>query len=710
LQVNSQGQPERERTKRLAAWFLGPKAENAEMEEAMILHILRDYFHWRRNYFPSDEILVTQSLRRESMVWNDELFQQISEMLAGLRRHFPFYSPRYNAHMIADQTIPSILGYFAGMLYNPNNVTPEAAPVTVEWEFDVGADILRMLGFQAPPKHPGPAGVKTEFGWAHVTSGGTLANLESLWAARNVRYFPLAVRDVCMRHGITLTLRLPHASTEPPAPIATLSPRECLGIKPNQAIYLYSRLTNAVRHHFQLDYTAAGYKTIELLAESEFSIAHHGTSACYSQFPPAIFVAGTRHYSFEKITDLLGIGRRNIVLVDVDSMFRVDIDDLRRKLSAAQSDGMFPLAVVGVAGTTEEGAVDPIHRLYALRQELEQREGRSFWLHVDAAWGGYLRSLFITPDNHPEEISNFVSRDLTIHCGDYHKTVALRWGYSDVISSFLAFPHADSITVDPHKLGYIPYPCGVVAFRNDLVRHFLTQEAPYISEASPEDVSSHHHHPPTSVGPFIVEGSKPGAAVAACWLSHRMIPPDRSGYGEIIRASLLAARELYERLVHWDVSCRANGIDPAFRFVPVTAMPPDMNVLGFAVVEKNNPTVARTNALNRRIYRHFTIDAEHGDEHYSYAQSFFLSRTEIAPPAYPVHSMAPLLERAGLTEPEYAAEGLVLLRSNVMSPYHVMAAETGHKQDLLAEFVELLAQKADLALAALTREPPLAVK
>jgi len=64
---------------------------------------------------------------------NDDLFQQISEMLAGFRRHFPVYSPRYNAHMTADQTIPSILGYFAGMLYNPNNVTPEAAPVTVQW-------------------------------------------------------------------------------------------------------------------------------------------------------------------------------------------------------------------------------------------------------------------------------------------------------------------------------------------------------------------------------------------------------------------------------------------------------------------------------------------------------------------------------------------------------------------------------------------------
>ena len=81
---------ERELTKKLAAWFLGPKAENAEWEEKLVLHILQDYFHWRRNYFPSDEILIPQSLRRESTAWNDELFQQLTEMLAGLRRHFPF--------------------------------------------------------------------------------------------------------------------------------------------------------------------------------------------------------------------------------------------------------------------------------------------------------------------------------------------------------------------------------------------------------------------------------------------------------------------------------------------------------------------------------------------------------------------------------------------------------------------------------------------
>lgn len=242
-----------------------------------------------------------------------------------------------------------------------------------------------------------------------------MANLEALWAARNIRYFPLAVRDACLRHGILLRVRLPNDSQDGvPAPIGTLAPRARLGIKPNQALYLYGRFADAVRNHFSLDRAAAGKRAHELLVESEFSIAHHGTRNCYGQFPPAIFIAGTRHYSFGKIADLLGVGRGNVILVDVDPMFRIDVDDLRRKIAKARSDGMLPLAVVGVAGTTEEGAVDPIHHIQALREEIERRDGQSFWLHVDAAWGGYLRSLFIPPEerttSHPRRTGRRYSK------------------------------------------------------------------------------------------------------------------------------------------------------------------------------------------------------------------------------------------------------------------------------------------------------------
>lgn len=336
--MSDQQHGDRERTRQLAAWFLGPKAENADWEEKMVLYILQDYFHWRRNYFPSDEILIPQNLRRESTVWNDSLFQQITEMLAGFRRHFPFYSPRYIAHMIADQTLPSILGYFAGLLYNPNNVTPEAAPVTAQWELEVGAGILRMLGYRPPPHDVGPSGTKEEFGWAHTTSGGTVANLEALWLARNIRYFPLAVRDIVKRERIPLTLRLP-GETEERHAIDSLDESACLGIKPNQAIYLCSRFIDAVRHHYGLNRSEGYGKAGALLAESEYSIPHHGTRACYRAHPPALFVAGTRHYSLGKIADLLGIGRENLILVDVDAMFRADCRDLEKKFTPRSTAG-----------------------------------------------------------------------------------------------------------------------------------------------------------------------------------------------------------------------------------------------------------------------------------------------------------------------------------------------------------------------------------
>jgi glutamate/tyrosine decarboxylase-like PLP-dependent enzyme len=686
-------------SRQMAAWFLGPKAENAESEQRILTYILDDYFHWRRNYFPSDEILITQSMQREALDWNDRLAQQVMEMLAGLRRHFPFYSPRYNAHMLSDQTIPGVLGYFAGMLYNPNNVTPESAPVTLAWELEVGADILKMLGYTPPPS-PGGAS-KGEFGFAHITGGGTVANLEALWAARNVRYFPLSVRDVCVRHKIPLTLKLPNAPDNP-VDIGALSPRACLGIRPNQAIYLYSRFIDAVRRHWDMARSKAIRTAHELLSESEFNLAQCGARAAFCVAPPALLVSAARHYSLIKAADLLGIGRENLILVDLDEMFRLEQRDLEAKLAKVLKDGMLPLAVVAIAGTTEVGAVDPVHRVADLRERIERTGGESFWLHVDAAWGGYLRSIFSSGEapleTHLQEVNEFVSRPLTIARGRYEKVVDLRWGYREVCAALLDFPRAESITVDPHKLGYVPYPCGVIAYKNDMIRQFLTEEIPYISMAHFEDTDARRHHPPATVGPYILEGSKPGAAAAACWLSHRMIPPDRRGYGELIRASLLTAREFYERLVHWDAAARTCGETLSYRLLPLTTKPPDTNIVCFLIVELDPVSLERTNALNRRIFENFTL----GEHDYSYSQPFFLSRTIFEHSGYSSSAIAPLLERAKIDPAEYRQHGLFVLRATWMSPYHLLASETGHHQSLIAEFIERLGEKARDAIRALS--------
>ena len=117
------------------------------------------------------------------------------ELLGTLKSDFPFFSPRYVAHMLAEQTIPSIAGYFAGMLYNPNNVSREAAPVTVHLEIEAAGMIAEMLGYDR------------DTCWAHLTSGGTIANAEALWIARSVRYLPLLLADLTERLGLEHSLR-----------------------------------------------------------------------------------------------------------------------------------------------------------------------------------------------------------------------------------------------------------------------------------------------------------------------------------------------------------------------------------------------------------------------------------------------------------------------------------------------------------------------
>jgi glutamate/tyrosine decarboxylase-like PLP-dependent enzyme len=697
----------RERTKQLGTWFLGPKAENASLEEEMLLHILRDYFYWRRNYYPSDEITITQHMRREAADFTDALFQQLSEMLARLRRHFPFYSPRYIAHMLSDQTIPSVLGYFAGMLYNPNNVTPEAAPVTVEWELEVAADILKMLGYIAPPAPGDHRQTRKEFGWAHITSGGTVANIEALWVARNIRYFPIAVKRAAAREGVTLTVKLPGQSQ--PRSLAHLDDVQCLSLRPNSATFLLTRFIDALRHRWNLPEAEAARRAWEALAATGLSMSHNGAAECFAKWPPALFVSGTAHYSLSKAADLLGIGRDNLIFVDVDRTFRLEIRDLEEKLGQARAQGRIPLAVVAIAGTTEEGSVDPVHRIDDFRRRLEQEEHASFWLHVDAAWAGYIRSMFVAPDAAAADeaagidaVNAFAARTLEISTGAYSRSMDIKWGSKEVCRSFLSFPRAESITVDPHKMGYVPYPCGVVAFRNDRVRHFLSHQAPYITNMTHSGAGVREYAPPVNVGPFILEGSKPGAAAASCWLSHRMIPPDRRGYGEIARASVLAARELYERLVHCDHAAKANRTPLAYRFVPIAAAPPDTNIVCFVIQEKLTRSLKRMNALAEAVYERLTIQAELGERGYSYSQPFFISRTRFQLPNYSAHSVAGLIERAGVDPADYPAEGIFVLRATVMTPYITLAAETGHKQALLAEFIETLSRITEDALARLS--------
>ncbi|MBP1728512.1 MAG: pyridoxal-5-phosphate-dependent decarboxylase, partial [Deltaproteobacteria bacterium] len=96
----------------------------------------------------------------------------------------------------------------------------------------------------------------------------------------------------------------------------------------------------------------------------------------------AVLVSERGHYSFGKAADLLGFGRDNLIKVQTDAQNRIDLKALRQECRRLQERNILPLALVGIAGTTETGNVDPLAALADVAREL----GCHF--HVDAAWGG----------------------------------------------------------------------------------------------------------------------------------------------------------------------------------------------------------------------------------------------------------------------------------------------------------------------------------
>jgi glutamate/tyrosine decarboxylase-like PLP-dependent enzyme len=97
---------------------------------------------------------------------------------------------------------------------------------------------------------------------------------------------------------------------------------------------------------------------------------------------PVIYVSHAAHDSFGKICHMTGMGRDSLRKVDVDQNYRIDLGHLEKMIRADLDQGFHPLMVVGTAGTTAAGVIDPLEELSALSRLFD------LWYHVDAAWGG----------------------------------------------------------------------------------------------------------------------------------------------------------------------------------------------------------------------------------------------------------------------------------------------------------------------------------
>ena len=117
------------------ACFLGPYGENDALLEKIMVEFLRDHVYWRRNFHPEDPPAISTRAAQhpDYQAFEARLRRELHQLSAALKRSVPFHSPRYLGHMVSDLLLPGLAAQILTLPYNPNNVTEDAAPVTVDW-------------------------------------------------------------------------------------------------------------------------------------------------------------------------------------------------------------------------------------------------------------------------------------------------------------------------------------------------------------------------------------------------------------------------------------------------------------------------------------------------------------------------------------------------------------------------------------------------
>src|SRR5262249_49656402 len=155
-----------------------------------------------------------------------------------------------------------------------------------------------------------------------------------------------------------------------------------------------------------------------------------------------VYTSEQCHYSVEKSLDILGLGRESLRKIKTDDRFHIDLRALREVLKEDVAAGRRPFCIVGVAGTTSTGVIDPLPEFAEIVRQYD------CWFHVDAAYGG------------------------TLAFSDKHKP------------KLLGIEQANSITFDPHKWMFVPFSCGATLVRDggQVLRDSFDMSPEYLSE------------------------------------------------------------------------------------------------------------------------------------------------------------------------------------------------------------------------------------
>jgi len=320
---------------------------------------------------------------------------------------------------------------------------------------------------------------------------------------------------------------------KPPHPVARLAYALAMWINPNNHALDGGRATSAMEKEAVAEIAGMfGWKNFLGHLCGGGTMANLEALWVAGQLQPGkkILASEQAHYTHGRISGVLQLPFES---VPCDAQGRMDVNALAKRLGRGDVG-----TVVATMGTTATGSVDPLPEILALRAK------HGFRIHADAAYGGY----FVLTENLGEDAERAVAR----------------------------IGEADSIVIDPHKHGLQPYGCGCVLFRDPEAGRFYKHDSPYTYFSSAE----------LHLGEISLECSRPGAAAAALWATHRLLPLKKGGeFARGLERGRKAALALFGK-VRADV-----------RFV--TAFSPELDIVVFA---PKATSLSEASVLCRKIF------------------------------------------------------------------------------------------------------------
>jgi putative pyridoxal-dependent aspartate 1-decarboxylase len=207
----------------------------------------------------------------------------------------------------------------------------------------------------------------------------------------------------------------------------------------------------------------------------------------------AILCSPMAHYSVKKALVALGMGEKDIRVLDIDENLTVQANQIKTMIDECQKERRLVIALVGIAGATETGNIDPLPVMADIAEQ------RNIHFHVDAAWGGAFQ---------------FSER--------YKKRIK-------------GVERADTITFCAHKQLYLPQGISVCVIKNTDLNGILPVHANYQSQPGTFDL-----------GQYSLEGSRPALSLLMHAAFHLI---SKTGYEALIQKSMDNTRMFRNLLV-----------------------------------------------------------------------------------------------------------------------------------------------------------------